>query len=67
MIVNGIVEGNIRATQTIELHQPGRVKGSLETPSLAMDRGVIFEGSCKMENLGSKPAAAAPAPVAPTK
>ena len=52
VIVNGVVEGNIRATQTIELHQPGRVKGSLETPSLAMDRGVIFEGSCKMENLG---------------
>src|SRR3954464_14992245 len=44
VIVNGIVEGNIRATQTIELDQPGRVKGSLETPSLAMDRGVIFEG-----------------------
>src|ERR1700704_6416453 len=41
VIVNGIVEGNIRATQSIELHQPARVKGSLETPSLAMDRGVI--------------------------
>src|SRR5688500_10727384 len=54
VIVNGIVEGNIRATQMVELHQPGRVKGSIETPSLAMDRGVIFEGTCKMENLGAK-------------
>src|SRR5215510_99198 len=52
VIVNGVVEGNIRASQMIELHQPGRVKGNLETPSLSMERGVVFEGSCKMENLG---------------
>lgn len=51
VIVNGQVEGNIRATQLIELHQPGRIKGNLEAPTLAIDRGVIFEGSCKMENL----------------
>jgi len=52
VIVNGVVEGNIRATQLIELHQPGRIKGNLETPTLSMDKGVIFEGSCKMENIG---------------
>ena len=52
VVVHGAVEGNIKATQSIELHQPARVKGNLETPSLSMDRGVIFEGSCKMENLG---------------
>jgi len=62
VIVNGVVEGNIRASQMIELHQPGRVKGNLETPSLSMDRGVIFEGSCKMENLGkaTSPVSAVP-------
>src|SRR5512132_309394 len=43
VIVNGVVEGNIRATGTIELHQPARVKGNIETPSLAMDKGVLFE------------------------
>jgi cytoskeletal protein CcmA (bactofilin family) len=63
VIVNGIIEGNIRASQMIEVHQPGRIKGNLETPSLSMDRGVIFEGSCKMENLGkSAPHLATPAP-----
>jgi cytoskeletal protein CcmA (bactofilin family) len=56
VIINGMVEGNVRATSIIEVHQPGRVKGNLETPALAMDRGVIFEGTCKMENLG-KPGA----------
>ncbi len=56
VIINGQVEGNIKATQHIELHQPGRVKGNLECPSLSIDRGVIFEGSCKMDgSTGSKP------------
>jgi cytoskeletal protein CcmA (bactofilin family) len=53
VIIHGTVEGNVRATQLIELKQPGRVKGNLEAPALSMDRGVIFEGSMKMENLGS--------------
>ena len=38
VIVNGVVEGNVRATQMIELHTPGRVKGNLETPSSASTR-----------------------------
>jgi len=57
VIVNGWVEGNIRASQLIELHQPGRIKGNLETPALAIDKGVVFEGSCKMENIGKAAAA----------
>jgi cytoskeletal protein CcmA (bactofilin family) len=60
VIVHGQFEGNIRATQMVELKTPARVKGNIETPALAMDRGVIFEGSTKMENLGK---ASAPAPV----
>ena len=66
VIVNGVVEGNIKASQTVELHQPGRVKGAIECPALSIDRGVIFEGTCKMENLGAKGPGATPAP-APTK
>lgn len=62
VIVNGVVEGNIRATQLIELHQPGRIKGNLETPALSMDKGVIFEGSCKMENIGKGGSATPPPP-----
>ena len=55
VIINGTVEGNVRASQLIELHAPARVKGSLETPALTMDRGVIFEGTTKMENIGKAP------------
>jgi len=63
VIINGTVEGNIRASGLVELHPPARVKGSIETPALSMEKGVIFEGQCKMENLtlGKTP----PAPGAP--
>jgi cytoskeletal protein CcmA (bactofilin family) len=61
VIINGAVEGNVRATQLIELHPPGRMKGNLEAPSLSMDKGVIFEGTCKME--GGKSASPIPTPL----
>ena len=63
VVVNGQVEGNIRATQLIELHNPGRVKGNLETPSLSIDKGVMFEGACKMESMGKT--TSGPTPLAP--
>ena len=64
VIINGQVEGNIKATGMVELHPPARVKGRIETPALSMAKGVIFEGSCKMESLG-KGGPPAPAPAQP--
>ncbi len=55
VIINGQVEGNIRATTLIELRQPARIKGNLETPAVSMEKGVILEGTLKMENLGKGP------------
>jgi cytoskeletal protein CcmA (bactofilin family) len=65
VVVNGTVEGNIKATNMVELHPPARVKGSIESPALSIDKGVIFEGTAKMENLGAK--TAPPAPGTPAK
>jgi cytoskeletal protein CcmA (bactofilin family) len=62
VVVNGMVEGTIRATTLVELHPPARVKGTIETPALAMEKGVIFEGTTKMENLAGK---APPVPAMP--
>ncbi|HET7753323.1 MAG TPA: polymer-forming cytoskeletal protein [Anaeromyxobacteraceae bacterium] len=68
IIVHGEVTGNLRAKNAIELHHPARVRGNVETPSLMIEKGVLFEGQAKMENLdkatfGAKGAsAAAPAP-----
>lgn len=61
VIINGQVEGNIKATGMVELHPPARVKGSIESPALSMDKGVIFEGTMKMESLGKGAPPPAPA------
>ena len=66
IIVHGEVVGNIRARGAVELHQPARVRGNIETPSLMVDRGVVFEGEAKMENLEKIPStkpAATPVPI----
>ena len=52
-VVNGEVTGNITASDSVELHRPARVKGDIATPSLAIDKGVLFDGSSKMESGGT--------------
>jgi len=68
VIIQGTVVGNIKAKRSIEIHAPGRVKGDLHTPTLQIDKGVIFEGRSFMEAAagGLKPPAAAAKPSAPT-
>ena len=62
VIIQGTVVGNIKAKRSIEIHAPGRVKGDLHTPSLQVDKGVVFEGRSFMEAAvgGGKPSASAP-------
>ncbi|MCA9676750.1 MAG: polymer-forming cytoskeletal protein [Kofleriaceae bacterium] len=61
IIIQGTVVGNIRAKRGIEVHAPGRVKGDLYTPSLQIDKGVIFEGRSFMEG-ATNTKTGAPAP-----
>ena len=74
VIIQGTVVGNVKAKRSIEIHAPGRVKGDLHTPSLQIDKGVIFEGRSFMENAvqatprpGVVAAAAPPAPPSQVK
>ncbi|HVR88596.1 MAG TPA: polymer-forming cytoskeletal protein [Candidatus Limnocylindria bacterium] len=53
VVVNGEVTGNIKASESVELHKPARVKGDITTPSLVVDKGVVFDGSSKMDSAGS--------------
>src|SRR3954462_1141710 len=46
LIVEGTVHGNIHAKRSVELHTPARVRGNISTPSLSIDKGVIFDGQC---------------------
>src|SRR5918911_301259 len=54
IIVHGEVQGNIRAKTAVELHHPARMRGNIESPSLMIEKGVLFEGQSKMENLASE-------------
>jgi cytoskeletal protein CcmA (bactofilin family) len=62
VIVQGTVIGNIKAKRSIEVMAPGRVQGDLTTPSLQIEKGVIFEGRSIMEGVGAAPPKAAPKP-----
>jgi len=56
IIVQGTVLGNIKAKRAIEVHAPGRIKGDIHTPSLQIDKGVMFEGRSFMEGAVKAPA-----------
>ena len=47
-IISGTVEGNVKATNRLELHPPAKVTGSITAPKLVIMEGVIFDGSCHM-------------------
>ncbi len=49
--INGAVNGDITATSRIELGRAARVHGNIQTPSLMIEQGAIFEGSCRMTEL----------------
>lgn len=61
VIVHGEMIGNLNAKTAVELHHPGRMKGNIETPSLMIEKGVIFEGQCKMDGF-DKAASVRPPP-----
>ena len=44
--VSGEINGNIKATNRIELHVPARVFGDLYAPVVLIDEGVVFDGKC---------------------
>jgi len=49
IVQGGAVYGDIRARDQVEIHHPGSVHGNIVSPSLFIDKGVIFEGECRMD------------------
>lgn len=47
-VVHGTVNGDIIASQRLELGRASKVNGNIQTPSLVIEQGGIFEGNCKM-------------------
>jgi cytoskeletal protein CcmA (bactofilin family) len=48
IIKGGTVRADIRARKSIELFVPARVWGNLHAPAIMLEKGVQFEGSCRM-------------------
>src|ERR1043165_4268742 len=47
-VIHGTINGHIIATQRLELGRAAKVNGNIQTPSLIIEQGAIFEGTCKM-------------------
>src|SRR5687768_15334318 len=53
-VIHGTINGDIIATQRLELGRAAKVTGNVQTPSLVIEQGAIFEGSCKMPQAAEK-------------
>lgn len=48
MISEGKIMGNVTASNRIEIRSKSRLIGNIKTPSLIIEQGAIFDGSCQM-------------------
>jgi cytoskeletal protein CcmA (bactofilin family) len=46
--IHGAVNGDITASQRLELGRAAKVNGNITTPSLIIEQGAVFEGTCQM-------------------
>jgi cytoskeletal protein CcmA (bactofilin family) len=56
-ILSGSFKGNIRANTRVELRRPAKFEGSIDTPVLVVEEGVVMNGNLTM---GGKGAGTAP-------
>ncbi|MDA0739284.1 MAG: polymer-forming cytoskeletal protein [Nitrospirae bacterium] len=54
IICQGKIIGDIIAREKIQLMSPAVVDGSVTTPSLSMEEGVLFNGTCEMGPVSTK-------------
>src|SRR5438270_10990243 len=52
LVVVGDYNGNAKASKGVELKAPAKVRGTLTTASIVIERGVFFDGTCKMDSSG---------------
>jgi cytoskeletal protein CcmA (bactofilin family) len=53
-VIEGQVDGNIRASDNIELKQSAHFIGDLQAKTLVMEKGVVFVGKCNVNPEGTK-------------
>jgi cytoskeletal protein CcmA (bactofilin family) len=53
LVCLGDYAGDAKAAKSIELKAPAKVRGNLSTASIVIERGVFFDGNCKMDTNGN--------------
>ncbi len=56
VVMSGMLEGDIVATDKVVLHKTARVRGNIQTPKLVIEEGAVLNGAVKMEAPEAKPA-----------
>jgi len=62
IVVNGTVQGNLKATESVRLGANSHVEGSVLTPRIGIDDGARLRGNVEMTRTGEAPAAKAAEP-----
>ncbi len=50
ILISGTVKGNLKAGSLVEIIRPAHFEGTITTPSLIVEEGVIFHGTTKMQD-----------------
>ncbi len=50
VIIKGSVSGLVQAKDRIEAYPPARISGELKAPTISIESGVVFNGTCSMQN-----------------
>lgn len=50
LIISGTVKGNLRAGARVEMKKPARFEGTVTSPNLIVEEGVIFHGETRIKN-----------------
>lgn len=48
LVIDGKVSGNVSASGKIEIHSTGKLYGNITTPTIVIEEGGLFDGTCKM-------------------
>lgn len=67
IVVSGTVRGTICAARRVHISTSGKVFAEVDTPSLVIEDGALFEGRCAMSREGGKAAAASGPKLVPQK
>lgn len=49
IVVHGEMNGDVQAKTAVEIRCGAKVRGDLETPSLVIEKGALFQGDCRMQ------------------